>query len=103
VPCGARHGHGDEAGIVRSEEQFKFPPLSRNCYQSSGHALQICHRTVACRPGKGQRGLDRALPPGPSRSARPPFPVGGRRDSQRCPQMSPPACPPGTNWMICTQ
>ena len=36
------------------------------------------HRRVPAR--EGQRGPDRALPPGPSRSARPPFPVAGRGD-----------------------
>jgi len=55
VPCGARHGHGDEAGIVRSEEQFKFPPLSRNCYPSSGHALQIPKRSASLPGRRSQR------------------------------------------------
>jgi len=36
------------------------------------------HRRVPAR--EGQRGPDRALPPGPSRSARPLFPVAGRGD-----------------------
>ena len=34
---------------------------------------------------------------GPSPSARLPFPVAGRGDSRCCPQMPPPACPPGTD------
>jgi hypothetical protein len=37
--CGARHGHGDGAAIVRADEQFKFPPLPRDRYPSPGHPL----------------------------------------------------------------
>ena len=55
---------------------------------------QICHRTVPLPARQPQRRLDRALPPGPSRSARPSFPVAGRGDYQRCPQMPPRARPP---------
>ena len=51
---------------------------------------QICHRTVAYRPGNPHRGPDRALPPGPSRSTRPRIPVAGRGDPRHYPQSSSP-------------
>jgi hypothetical protein len=57
------------------DEQFRFPPLPCDRYPSSGHALSDLppHRRIPAR--QPQRGPDRALPPGPPRSARPFFPV----------------------------
>ena len=37
--CGARQGHYGGAGIIRCDEQLKFPPLPCDRYPSSGHAL----------------------------------------------------------------
>ena len=73
------------AGIMRRDEQFKFPPLPGDRHPSSGHALPDLspHRRVPAR--QPQRGPDRALPPGPSRSARPPFPVAGPGDPHHRP------------------
>src|SRR5258708_14239340 len=61
----------------RGNEQFTFPPLPRDHYPSSGHALPDLppHRRLPAR--QPHRGPDRALPPGPPHSARPPLPVAG--------------------------
>ena len=59
----------------RGDEQVRFPPFPGERYPSSGHPLPDLppHRRVPAR--RSQRGLDRALPPGPPRSARPAVPV----------------------------
>jgi hypothetical protein len=49
--CGARRGHCDGAGLIRGDARFKFPPLPCDPHPASVTRCQICHRTVACRPG----------------------------------------------------
>ena len=50
--CGARQGPRAGAGIIRGEEQFTFPPLPPvTLTQPPVTRCQICHRTVAYRPG----------------------------------------------------
>lgn len=82
---------------MRDDEQCKFPALPCDRHPASGHLLPDLppHRAVQAR--ELSEGPDRTLPPGPFRSARPPFPVAGRQTPQRCPQMLPRACPLGTN------
>jgi hypothetical protein len=65
------------AGIMRCDEQRKFPPLPGNRYASSGYALPDLpsHGRVPAR--QSERSTDRALPAGPPRSARARFPVAG--------------------------
>lgn len=84
TPC-ASAAHGP--GINRGNEQFKFPPLPCDRCPSSGHALRDLppHRRVPAR--QPERGPDRALPPSPSRSARPSFPVVGRQDPALSPRI----------------
>jgi len=71
--------HSGGAGIVETYEQVIFPPFPCDRYPAAGHPLPDlpAHRGVPAR--QPQRGPDRALPPGPSRSARCPFPVALRR------------------------
>ena len=71
--------HSGWAGIIEANEQVTFAPLSCDRYPPAGHPLPDLppHRGVPAR--QPQRGPDRALPPGPSRSARRPFPVALRR------------------------
>jgi hypothetical protein len=89
----ARQGHSGEAGIIRGDEHVKFPALPCDHHPASGHALPDLppHRRVPA--WEPQRGPNRALPPGPPRSARPPCPVADRRTPQHRPQMPPRACP----------
>ena len=49
--CGARQGHCGGAGIIRGDEQFKFPPLPCDRYPSSGHALADLPPHRRLRPG----------------------------------------------------
>jgi hypothetical protein len=63
-----------------SDEQVQFPPFPRDRYPSSGHALPGLPPNRRVPAGQPQRGPDRALPPGPSRSARPAAPVAVRGD-----------------------
>jgi hypothetical protein len=71
--------HSGWAGIIEANEQVTFAPLSCDRYPPAGHPLPDLppHRGVPAR--QPQRGPDRALPPGPSRSARRPFPIALRR------------------------
>ena len=75
--CGTSSGqdHSGWAGIIEANEQNTFPPLPCDRYQAAGHPLRDlpAHRGVPAR--QPQCGPDRALPPGPSRSARRPFTV----------------------------
>ena len=97
VPRGVRwqaQGTVTPAGIMGCDAQFTFPPLPRDRYPSSGHPLPDLppHHRVPAR--EGQRNPDRTLPPRPSRSARPPFPVAGHGDprtARRCRRGHPPA------------
>jgi hypothetical protein len=57
---------------------------------------QICRRTVAYRPGGLSEVLTEHYRPARPEALGPPFPVAGRGDPQRCPQMPPRACPLGT-------
>ena len=91
--CGARQGDCGGAGITEvmsNSSSRRFPvtvthPLVTRC--------QICHRTVADRPGN----LSEVLT-GHYRRAHPASVPGSRRgDPQRRPQTPPRACPPGTN------
>jgi len=71
----------------RSDEQARFAPLPGDRHPAAGHALPDLppHRRIPAR--QPHRGPDRALPPDPSRSARPAVPVTVQ---------TAPACRPGT-------
>jgi hypothetical protein len=49
--CGTGQGPRGGAGIIRGDEQFTFPPLPVTVIQLPVTRCQICHRTVAYRPG----------------------------------------------------
>ena len=72
-------GHSRRAGMMRGDEQVKLPPLPRDGYAPSGHALPDMrpHRRASAR--QSQRSPDRALPAGTPGSARPPFRIAGPR------------------------
>jgi hypothetical protein len=81
LTCGGLHdastgrGHRNRAGIIEDDEQVTFRPLPGDRHPFAGHPLPDLppHRRIPARPP--QRGPDRALPPGPSGSARPRIPV----------------------------
>ena len=76
VPHARRTGKGSRRGWRCTKgEQIKFPPLPRNRDPSSGDTLPDLPSDRCLPAGQPQRGPDRALPPGPSRSARSPGPV----------------------------
>jgi hypothetical protein len=86
LPVERRDGASGAAYILRlrhnrDNEHVTFPPFPCDRYPSSGHPLRDLpsHRRVP--PRQPQRGPDRALPPGPSRSARRGFPVAGHGDT----------------------
>jgi hypothetical protein len=66
-------------GMMRGDEQVKLPPLPRDGFAPSGHALPDLrpHRRAPAR--QSQRSPDRALPAGTPGSARPPFRIAGPR------------------------
>jgi hypothetical protein len=68
-------GHSGGAGIIRSDEHVTFPPLPGDRQPYAGHPLPALRPYPRLPARQHQRGLDRALPPGPSRSARHPRPV----------------------------
>ena len=75
-------GHPAAPGVcpsMSSCEQVIFPPLPGDHHPAAGHSLRDLppHRGVP--PRQPQRDPDRALPPGPPRSARHPVPVALRR------------------------
>ena len=69
-------------------DETKVPPLPCDCDPASGHALPDLPPDGRMPAREPQRGPDRALPPGPSRSARHPFAVVGRAGGP--PRMAPP-------------
>ena len=73
--AGTRPDHPGGAGIIEPNEQLIFSPFPCHRHPASGHPLRDlpAHRGLPAR--RSQRGADRALPPGPSRSARPSRPV----------------------------
>jgi hypothetical protein len=70
-----RPGHSGRAGIIRSDEHVTFPPFPGDRHPSAGHPLPDLRPYPRLPARQHQRCLDRALPPGPSRSARHPRPV----------------------------
>ncbi len=72
--------HSGGTGIIEANEQVTFPPLPGDRNPTAGHPLPDLPPDRGLPPG-AQRGAYRALPQGPSRSARPPRPVAaaGRR------------------------
>ena len=48
---GAGQDHSSEAGIIEANEQVTFPPFPVTVTQLPVTRCQICHRTVAYRPG----------------------------------------------------
>src|SRR5260370_7516486 len=97
MPGGVRMARGKvpPAGLASSEgdKHVTCPAVPPDRHPASRQPRPDLppHRRLQAR--EPQRGADRALPPGPSRSARPPFPVAGRRNPQRCPQMPPTSLP----------
>ena len=73
-------GQSRWTGIMEANEQVQFPPFPRDRYPSSGHALPDLPPYRRVPSGQPQRGPNRALPSGPSRSARPAVPVTVRGD-----------------------
>jgi len=73
-------GHSRRDGMMRGDEQVKLPPLPRDGFAPSGHALPDLrpHRRAPAR--QSQRSPDRALPAGTPGSARPPFRIAGLGD-----------------------
>jgi hypothetical protein len=75
VRCRARAGPGQDhpsgTGIIEPNEQLIYPPFPCHRLPASGHPLRDlqAHRGLPSR--HSQRGANRPLPPGPSRSARP--------------------------------
>ena len=71
----AGQDHPSGAGIIESNEYLIVASFSRHCHPAPGHPLRDlpAHRGLPAR--HPQRSTDRALPPGPSRSARPARPV----------------------------
>jgi hypothetical protein len=65
-------GHSGRAGIMEGDEHATFPPLPGDRYPSAGHSLPDLRPHPRLPARQHQRGPDRGLPPGPSRSARPP-------------------------------
>jgi hypothetical protein len=74
-------GRSSRAGIPRSDEHGTFPPLPRDRHPSAGHPLPDRRPYPRLPARQHQPGLDRALPPGPSRSAGHPRPVTELRPS----------------------
>lgn len=72
-------GHSRRDGMMRGDEKVKLPPLPRDGFAPSGHALPDLrpHRRAPAR--QSQRSPDRALPAGTPGSARPPFRIAGPR------------------------
>jgi hypothetical protein len=71
--AGAGQDHSSGADIIEANEQRIFTPFPRHRHPTSGHPLRDlpADRGIPARPRHPQRGADRALPAGPSRSARP--------------------------------
>jgi hypothetical protein len=72
---GAGQDHPSGAGIIESNGHLIVASFSCHCHPAPGHPLRDlpAHRGLPAR--HPQRSTDRALPPGPSRSARPARPV----------------------------
>lgn len=79
-------GHCRRPGIMGVDEHFTVP-LPRHRYPPSRHTLPDLPRHGRLSPRYPQRGLDRALPPGPSPGAWHPAPVTPR--SRRTRRASP--------------
>jgi hypothetical protein len=78
--CGAStgHDHSGGTGLIEVMSKSSSPPLPVTVTQLPVTRCQICHRIVAAyRASNLKWGPDRALPPGPSRSIRPPLSVPG--------------------------
>jgi hypothetical protein len=75
VRASAGPGHSGRAGIIRSNEHGTFPPLPGDRHPSAGHPLPYLRPYPRLPARQHQRCLDRALPPGPSRSVRHSRPV----------------------------
>ncbi len=71
----ARQDHSSEAGIIEANEQLIFTPFPCHRHPASGHPLRDLPADRGLPARHPQRGADRALPAGPSRSARPSRPV----------------------------
>ncbi len=82
-------------GIIEPNEQLKFTSFPCHRHPASGHPLRDlpAHRGLPAR--RTQRGADRALPPGPPRSARPSRPV--RSAARRITPLVPPAAATAPN------
>ena len=64
---------------MEDDEHAPFPPLPGDCHPSAGHPLPDLRPHPRLPARQHQRDPDRALPPGPPRSARHPIPVTGPR------------------------
>jgi hypothetical protein len=81
-------GHCRRPGIMGVDEHFTGPPLPRHRYHIPVTRCQICHRTVAYRPGSLSEVLTEHYPPGPSPDACHPAPLAPR---SRCPRQTSPS------------
>ncbi len=88
---GAGQDHASGAGIIEPNEQLIFTSFPCHRNSASGHPLRHlpAHRGLPAR--HPQRGADRALPPRPSRSARPSLVVRSAARSLTPPVRSPAA------------
>ena len=89
--CGLHRGRGycRRPDIMGVDEHFTVPPLPRHRYPSSRHTLPDLPPPGRLSLRHPQRGLDRALPPGPSPGACHPAPVTSRRRRPRRASPSP--------------
>src|SRR5580692_2706063 len=73
---GAGQDHASGAGIMEANEQLIFTPFPCHCRQLPVICGEICQPDRGLPARHPQRGADRALPAGTSRTARPSRPIG---------------------------
>jgi hypothetical protein len=82
--CAWHRGRSSGSWHHRGDEQVKFPSFSCDRHPASGCALPDLRPHCRIPARQDQRGSDRALPPGPSRNARPFVPIAEPRTVRGC-------------------